>query len=77
MNILLGDFNVKVGKEEIFKLTIGNESLHEISNDSGYRAVKFTTSKNLTFKSTMFPLRKIHKFTQTSPDGNTNRLTKF
>jgi hypothetical protein len=26
--ILLGDFNTKVGKENIFKLTIGNERLH-------------------------------------------------
>jgi hypothetical protein len=57
MNILLGDFNAKVGRAEIFKLIIGNVSLHEISNDSGDRAVKFATSKNLTVKSTMFPLR--------------------
>jgi hypothetical protein len=35
MKILLGEFNAKVGKEDIFKLTIGNESLHEISNDGG------------------------------------------
>jgi exonuclease III len=35
MNILLGDFNAKVGKKDIFKLTIQNESLHEISNDNG------------------------------------------
>jgi exonuclease III len=28
MKILLGDFNVKVGREDIFKPTIGNESLH-------------------------------------------------
>jgi exonuclease III len=33
--ILLGDFNVKVGKKDIFKPTIGNESLHEISTDNG------------------------------------------
>jgi hypothetical protein len=37
MKILLGDFNAKVGREDIFKLTIGNESLHEISNDTGVR----------------------------------------
>jgi hypothetical protein len=36
MKILL-DFNPKVGKEDIFKPTIGNESLHEISNDNGVR----------------------------------------
>jgi hypothetical protein len=34
MKILLGDFNAKVGREDIFKLTIGNESLHEINNDN-------------------------------------------
>ena len=28
MKILLGDFNSKVGREKIFKPTIGNESLH-------------------------------------------------
>jgi hypothetical protein len=37
MKILLGDFNAKVSKEDIFKPTIGNESLDEISNDNGVR----------------------------------------
>jgi hypothetical protein len=27
----------RVGRENIFKLTVGNESLHEISNDNGVR----------------------------------------
>jgi hypothetical protein len=36
MKILFGEFNAKVGREGIFKPTIGNESLHEISNDNGY-----------------------------------------
>jgi hypothetical protein len=35
MEMLLGDFNAKVGREDIFKPTTGNESLHEISNDNG------------------------------------------
>ncbi|PNF19924.1 hypothetical protein B7P43_G11503, partial [Cryptotermes secundus] len=63
------DFYAKVGREDIFKPTIGNESLHEISNDNGVRVVNFATSKNLTFKTTMLPHRNIHKFTWTSPDG--------
>jgi hypothetical protein len=38
--ILLGDFCAKVGREDIFKPTIGNKSLHEISNNNGVRVVK-------------------------------------
>jgi hypothetical protein len=37
--IILADFNAEVGRENIFKPTIGNESLHEISNDNGVRIV--------------------------------------
>jgi hypothetical protein len=47
---LLGDFNAKVGKEDIFKPTIENESLHEISNYNGDRLVNFAASKNLRGK---------------------------
>jgi hypothetical protein len=35
MKILLGDSNDKVCREDIFKLTIENVSLHEINNDNG------------------------------------------
>jgi hypothetical protein len=43
--ILLGDFNAKVGREDIFKPTIGNESLHQDSNDNGVRVVNFAHIK--------------------------------
>jgi hypothetical protein len=72
MKILLGGFYAKVGKEDIFKPTIGNESLHQDSNDNGVRVVNFATSKNLVVKSTMFPHRNIHKYSWTSPDGKTH-----
>jgi hypothetical protein len=45
--ILLSEFNVKVCREGTFKLTIGNESLHEIINDNKVRVVHFATAKNL------------------------------
>jgi hypothetical protein len=45
MKILLRDFNAKVGREEIFKRNIGNESLHEIGNGNGVRAVKLRHPK--------------------------------
>jgi hypothetical protein len=72
MKILIGDFNAKVGKEDISELTIGNESLLKISTDNGVRVVNFATSKNLTVKSMMFPHRSIHKYAWTSPDGKTH-----
>jgi endonuclease/exonuclease/phosphatase family metal-dependent hydrolase len=72
ITILLLDFNTKVGREDIFKPTIGNETLHEISNDNGVRLVYIVTSKNLRVKSTMFPYHNIHKYTWTSPDGKTH-----
>jgi hypothetical protein len=34
--------------------------------------MNFITPKNLVVKSTMFPHRSIHKYTQTSPDGKTH-----
>jgi hypothetical protein len=60
IKILLGDFNDKIRREDIFKPTIGNESLHEISNDNELRVVNFATSKNLIVKITMFPHCNIH-----------------
>jgi len=45
MKILLGDLNAKVGRENIFKPTIGQDSLHQDSNDNGVRLVNFATSK--------------------------------
>jgi exonuclease III len=67
MKILLGDFNAKVEREDIFKPVIGNKSLHEASNDNGVSVVNFATSKNLIVKYT-FPHCDIHKHTWTSPD---------
>jgi hypothetical protein len=43
MKILLGVFNAKIGWEDIFKPIIGNESLHEASNDNRVRVVNFAT----------------------------------
>jgi hypothetical protein len=47
MKILLGDFNAKLEREEIFKPIIRNMSLHEISDDNGVRIVNFVTLQNL------------------------------
>ena len=68
MKYILGDFHAKEGRENIFKPTIGNVSLHQDSNDNGFRIINFATLKNMIVKSTMFPHRNIHKYTWTSSD---------
>jgi hypothetical protein len=47
MKMLLGNFNAKFGREDIFKPTIGNEILHRDINDNGVRIVNFATSKKI------------------------------
>ena len=64
MKILLGDFNVELGRER--------DSLHQDSNDIGVSIVNFATSKNLVVTSMMFPQRNIHKYSWTSPNGKTH-----
>jgi hypothetical protein len=65
MKNLLGEFNSKVGREDIFKPTIGDESLHE-----RVKLVNFAKSKNLRVKCTMVPHGNIHKFIWASLSGN-------
>ena len=72
MKMLLGDCNAKVGRDNSFKPTIGQESLHQDSNDNGVRLVNFATSQNLVVKSTILPHRNIHKYTWTSLDSKTH-----
>jgi hypothetical protein len=76
--LLYTAFNAKVGRDDIFKPTIGNKSLHEIGDDNGVRVVNFATSKNLIVKSTMFPHCNIHKIIWTSPNAKMhNQIDQF
>ena len=61
-----------MGKENIFKPTIGQESPHQVSNDNGFIQVNFAILKNVVVKSTIFPYRNIDKYSWTSPDGKTH-----
>jgi len=54
MKILLADFNVKLGIENDLKPRIGNECLHQDSNDIDVKKVNFATSKYLVVKIMMF-----------------------
>jgi len=55
MKIILGNFNAKMGRETIFKPTIGNESLHQDSNDNGVKTVNFAISKIWLLKARCSP----------------------
>jgi len=44
MKILSGGFNAKLGADNTFKPTNENKSLHQESNDNGFRIVNFSTS---------------------------------
>jgi hypothetical protein len=72
MNILVGDFNEKGGREDIFKPIICDDSLHEASSDNGVRVVNFATSKNLIVKNKTFSQSDIHKHAWTSHNGVTH-----
>jgi hypothetical protein len=54
MKILLY-FKAKLGRENIFKPTNGNDTLDQNIYDNGVRILNFATSKNLAVRSTMFP----------------------
>ena len=71
----LEDFNEKLGREDIFKTTIGNESLYQDINDSGVRMVTLAQKKNLVVMSIMFPHRNIHKYLCMSAKGMTHNQT--
>jgi hypothetical protein len=58
---IIGDLNAKIGQEEMFRPTIGEWSLHDISNDNGLRAIDFATSNNIIIKSTYIFHIKIYK----------------
>lgn len=46
VKIVMGDFNAKVGKEEAFRETIGNETLHVVSNKNVQWLIEFAMGKS-------------------------------
>ncbi|XP_055856006.1 uncharacterized protein LOC129919181 [Episyrphus balteatus] len=71
IKIVLGDFNAKLGREDIFGSTVGKHSLHDNTSDNGFRLVDFAAGQNVVIASTRFPHLKIHKGTWKSPDQST------
>ena len=71
IKIIQGDFNAKVGKEDIYKPTIGNERLQNETKNNRIKIIEFAISKGFNVRSTTFPRKNIHKETWYSADGRT------
>lgn len=69
IQIILGGFNAKIGKENYFRPIISIHSLHELSTDNGYRLVAPATEKDLRIKRTMFKHKNINKSKWRYPNG--------
>ena len=62
-----------MGREDIFKSTIWNESPYQVGNDNGVRILNFATSRILVVNSMMFPHRTVRNYIWTCPDGKTHK----
>ena len=69
IKIILGDFNAKVGKENIYKPSTGNESLRMETNNNGIKMIQLAISKAFNVRSATFPHKDIHKETWYLADG--------
>ena len=72
IKIVLGDFNVQVGKEAVDFPTVGNHTLHSLTNDNGSPLIQFAVSRNMIIGSTFHLHKDFHKSTWRSPDGVTS-----
>lgn len=64
IRIMPRDFNAKLEKEIIFRSTISNHSLHDVTSENELRLIDITIGGELMVKSTIFP----HKETWNAPN---------
>jgi hypothetical protein len=75
IKIVIGDLNAQIGREKIFKPTIGGFSLHSESNENEVRLINFAASWNMVICSTFFRHKDTHKASWLSLGGrNSNQI---
>jgi hypothetical protein len=63
IKIVMGYFNAKVGKEPGLTPDVGKYSLHEETNNSGWRRIDFAIARNMAISNTFFHHKRIPKET--------------
>jgi hypothetical protein len=58
VQIIVGDLNAQVGKEETFQGTIGLHSLHNTSNDNDQRLIDLRQARTWSSAQHLSPVRK-------------------
>ncbi|KPU74672.1 uncharacterized protein Dana_GF27403 [Drosophila ananassae] len=71
IKILMGDFNAKVGPNNTGLESIMGRHGIGTRSDNGDRLIDLCQTFQLVIGGTVFPHREVHKYTWTSPDGNT------
>ena len=64
--ITLGDFNAKLGREQLCKDIIGRHRLHDVTNNNGLRLVQYATTNSFKVLSTWFPRKGTWKIAGTN-----------
>ena len=59
--IVIGDFNIKVGREGIFGPLEGNFTLYGNTSNNGLRLISFAAAKHMVTTSTRFQHLDVHK----------------
>lgn len=59
--MICGEFNAKIDKESNLRLTVGQDSLQDISSDNKQRLVELASANGMLVKSTTSQHKDIHK----------------
>ncbi|GFS20455.1 endonuclease-reverse transcriptase [Elysia marginata] len=78
INILMGDANAKIGRENTgYNRILGSHGLGEM-NDNGERFANFCLFNKMVIGGSIFPHKRVHKATWVSPDNVTeNQIDNF